>query len=404
MALENLKDLEQYTDDLLERRRFLHQHPETSFNEFKTVEYIEGFLQSLNHVEIIKPTQTSVIGVFKSKQAGSRIGLRADIDALPIQEELTNLDFCSMNDGVMHACGHDGHTAMLMTACQWLDDHFDTLEGEIYCIFQHAEELPPGGASQIMATGVLDDLDFIYGQHVLPEIEVGTVDIKTGPVTTNSDGYKVTLYGLGGHASTPSKAINPINLASKLIQAFNEIPSQHIDAQQSAVVSNTYIKAGNSISLNIIPDTLEFGGNIRSFDADVPKRIEESMKQILEGICGAYGVGYKFNYEVGARSVYNDDVKTTLLQEIVGNSLDVNVIERKPDMFGEDFSVYSQVIPATFAMIGSHNHTKETQYPLHHPKFNIDEGVLIVGLKMLLTVAIEYNKKITNMKLEGELV
>ena len=168
------------------------------------------------------------------------------------------------------------------------------------------------------------------------------------------------IYGLGGHASTPSKAINPINIASKLIQAFNEIPSQHIDAQQSAVVSNTYIKAGNSISLNIIPDTLEFGGTVRTFDADVPKRIEDSMKQILEGICGAYGVGYKFSYEVGARSVHNDDIKTTLLQNIVRNSLDVKVIERKPDMFGEDFSAYSQVIPATFAMIGSHNHTKET--------------------------------------------
>ena len=402
MTLEYFNNLEQYTDDLLERRRYLHQHPETSFNEFKTVEYIESFLQSLDHVEIIKPTQTSVIGVFISKRPGSRIGLRADIDALPIQEELTDLDYCSTNNGVMHACGHDGHTAMLMTACQWLDDHYDRLVGDIYCIFQHAEELPPGGASQIMATGALDNLDYIYGQHVLPELEVGTVDIKKGPVTTNSDGYKVIIYGLGGHASTPSKAINPINIASKLIQAFNEIPSQHIDAQQSAVVSNTYIKAGNSISLNIIPDTLEFGGNVRTFDADVPKRIEDSMKQILEGICGAYCVGYKFSYEVGARSVHNDDIKTTLLQNIVRNSLDVKVIERKPDMFGEDFSAYSQVIPATFAMIGSHNHTKETQYPLHHPKFNIDDGALKVGLKMLLTVAIEYSKQLTNMKLKGD--
>lgn len=402
MTLEYLNNLNQYEDVLIHRRRHLHQYPETSFNEHSTVNYVEQFLKTLNHVEVIKPTKTSVIGIFKTANPGSKIGLRADLDALPIQEELEELIYCSQNEGVMHACGHDGHTAMLMTACQWLDDHFDILTGDIYCIFQHAEELPPGGAEEIMKTGLLDDLDFVYGQHVSPEFEVGYIDIKEGPVTASSDVYKITLYGLGGHASDPYRAVNPLNIVSKLIQAFTEIPSQQIDAQKSAVVSNTYINAGNSVSLNIIPDTLEFGGNIRTFDKEVAESIEAKMKQILDGICGYYDATYEFNFEHGARSVSNDKVKTRMIKTIVENSLKEKVISRNPGMFGEDFSAYSQVIPATFAMLGSNNNTKETQYPLHHPRFNIDEDVLKVGLKMLITVAVEYDKQLLKTELKGE--
>lgn len=402
MTQDYLNGINQYKEILIHRRRHLHQYPETSFNEYNTVKYIEDFLETLDHCEVIKPTKTSVIGIFKTGKKGSKIGLRADIDALPIQEEAEGLLYQSQNDGVMHACGHDGHTSMLMTACQWFNDHIELLSGEVYCIFQHAEELPPGGAQEIVDTGILKDLDFIYGQHVYPELEVGQVDIKEGPVTANSDVYKITIYGLGGHASAPHQAINPLNVVSKVIQAFTEIPSQQIDAQESAVVSNTYIQAGNRVSLNIIPDSLELGGNIRTFNNEVAQEVQEQMKKILDGICGYYGASYQFAFEEGARSVHNDPEKTKLIKEIATKRLKKSVISQKPGMFGEDFSAYSNVIPATFVMLGSSNGKVETQYPLHHPKFNLDEDVLMVGLEMFISIAVEFDKQQVISKMLGE--
>lgn len=390
MSLEYLTGIESYYDRLIQRRRELHQNPEPSFHEFETIQYIEAFLSTLEHAELLKPTQTSVIAKFTPQKSKFKLGLRADIDALPIHEELTNISYISQNMGYMHACGHDGHTAMLMTACEWFNQHFDLLENDIYCIFQHAEELPPGGGKAIMDSGLIDDLDFIYGQHLNPELELGYLDVKEGPVTSNSDDYKIIINGIGGHSSKPSLSINPINIASRIIQAFNEIPAQEIDSQESAVISNTYIQAGNSIQLNIIPDSLTLGGSVRTFDKETAEYIEERLKTILEGICSYYGASFQYTYNRGARSVYNPPHISQKIKAIASQVQTDKVVSLKEAMFGEDFSAFSQHIPATFVMLGSRG-GEDTSYPLHHPKFNIDEQSLMVGLKMLIAVALEYH-------------
>lgn len=389
MSFEYINKIESYYESLVELRRYLHQYPEGSYQEIETSAFVEGYLKELEHAEIIKPVGTSVIAVFKSKMAKKKIGLRADMDALPIQEELTDLDYRSKNEGYMHACGHDGHTAMLLVACKWFNDHIDQLNSDVYCIFQHAEELQPGGARAIMDTGVLSDLDFIYGQHFNPDLALGDIDIKEGPVTTNSDDYKINIQGIGGHSSKPSQAINPINVASLIIQAINDIPSQSIDSQAPAVVSNTYIQAGHPTALNIISDQLTLAGNVRTFDISVADLIEERIHQIVKGISKAYGVSYQFTYTKGARAVINNISSSQTIKKIASEIQVDKVVNLKPEMFGEDFSAYSQVIPATFALIGSRS-DEASSYPLHHPKFNIDEKALMVGLKMLIGVALNY--------------
>lgn len=388
-----LEGIEQYYEEMVNKRRYLHQHPEVSFHEFETTQYIMDFLNGLKHVEIVQPTPTSVLAIFKTGQEGPKIGLRADTDALPIQEERDDIDFQSLNPGVMHACGHDGHTAMLMTACQWFDDHFDLLEGEIYCIFQHAEELPPGGASEIVATGLLDDLDFVYGQHLFTELEVGLIDIQAGAITTNTDEYRLTIMAKGGHSSMPHKAINPISIAAKIIQAFEAIPAQNIGPQDVAVVANTYMESGNSVSLNIIPDWARLGGSVRTFEDQVAQKIEDTMEAIVQGICQYYGATYEFKFIQGCKSVINDVEKTAFVKGLAQEIFPNQIVELEPFMGGEDFEVYSRKIPSTFVWVGAANKDKDMTYGHHHPKFAFDEEALLTGLKLLISVALEYKKR-----------
>lgn len=388
-----LKNIEDYYNEMVNKRRYLHQHPEVSFHEYETVEYILEFLKSLQNVEIIQPTQTSVIAKFVTAKIGPKIGLRADIDALPIHEERDDIDFKSINPGIMHACGHDGHTAMLMTACQWFDDHFDLLEGEIYCIFQHAEELPPGGAAEIVATGVLDDLDFVYGQHLFTDLQVGLIDIKAGAITANTDDYRLVIKAKGGHSSMPDKAINPMSIAAKIMQAFEAIPAQNIDPQDPAVVANTYIESGNSVSLNIIPDWAKLGGSVRSFEDHVAESIQKTMESIVQGICHYYGATYEFEFNKGCKSVINNEEKTAFVDKLAQELFPGQIVQLAPFMGGEDFEVYSRKIPSTFVWIGAGNEAKDMTYGHHHPKFAFDESALLTGLKLLITVALEYKNE-----------
>ncbi|XJS10287.1 M20 family metallopeptidase [Aerococcaceae bacterium WGS1372] len=389
MTFEFIQEIENYKEPLIELRRELHQYPEASYQEIETSAYIERFLNNLEHANVTRPTETSVMAIFKGKKGQPKIGLRADIDALPIYEALSDLDYKSKIEGYMHACGHDGHTAMLMMACKWFNDHITQLDSDVYCIFQHAEELSPGGARAIMETGMLSELDFIYGQHLQPELDVGYVDIKAGPVTTNSDDYKIIINGVGGHSYKPSRAVNPINLASLIIQAINEIPSQAINSQESVVISNTYIQSGNLEALNIISDQLVLAGSVRTFDKEIADFIESRIYKIVEGVCAIHGASFQFTYNKGARAVINHTSSSHKVKKIAEEIKNNKVVSLKPAMFGEDFSAYSDKIPSTFVMMGSRS-GEETSYPLHHPKFNIDESALMVGLKMLVAVVLNY--------------
>lgn len=373
--------------DVFEWRRTLHRHPELSFEEHWTSQYIEDALKEMDGIEISRPTPTSVLGIIKGAHPGKKIGLRADIDALPVEEERTDIDFVSEVSGKMHACGHDGHTAILLGAAKILSRNAERLHGEVYLIFQHAEELIPGGAQEMVATGLFDDLDFIYGQHLFTPVPVGKIGITNGPVTSNSDGFEIIIQGSGGHASQPELTVDPVNIGVQIISQFQTIVSRITSPLDSVVISTTNFHAGSA--KNIIPDTAELSGSVRTINDDTRLLVREKMEQAVANVCEMYGATYDFNFQFGYAAVVNDDGMTDKVRQIATEKFGDKVFDFPLVMGGEDFSSFSRLVPSTYAMIGVRNPGKDMEYPHHHPKFGMDEDGFIDGVKMMVYVALE---------------
>lgn len=389
---EWLEEIHSKKDQIIAYRRYLHQNPEPSFQEYETSQYIYDEMSKLNNVEVTRPTETSVLVKITGGKPGKKIGLRADIDALPIQEERPEFDFQSKKEGLMHACGHDGHTAILMVATQFLAEHADELEGEIYSIFQHAEELPPGGAQEMVATGLFNDFDFIYGHHLSSTLPLGTIDIKSGPNTGNADLYQLKIFGRGGHAAYPHKSIDPVIIGGQILEKLQTIVSRKVDPIHAAVISNTVFQAGTTEAMNIIPDTALLGGSVRTDDTAVRKLVAEEIEKVAKATCEAYGATYELNYTYGYSAVYNDEEATTVVREIAEELFPGKTAELPLSMGGEDFSAFSDIVPATYTWIGAGNEEKGYDYPHHHPKFAFDEDSLLIGVKMFVGVAVNYSK------------
>lgn len=389
---EWLENIHSRKDQVIAYRRYLHQFPEPSFQEYETSQYIYDEMSKLDNVEVTRPTETSVLVRITGGKPGKKIGLRADIDALPIQEERPEFDFQSKKEGLMHACGHDGHTAILMVATQFLSEHADELEGEVYSIFQHAEELPPGGAQEMVATGLFDDFDFIYGHHLFSTLPLGTIDIKTGPNSGNSDLYELKIFGRGGHAAHPHKSIDPVVIGGQILEKLQTIISRKVDPLHAAVISNTVFQAGASNALNIIPDTAYLGGSVRTDDSKVRELVAEEIEQVIKTTCDAYGAAYELDYTYGYGTVYNDENTTEIVQNIADNLFPGETVELPLSLGGEDFSAFSDIVPATYVHIGAGNEEKGYDYPHHHPKFAIDEESFLIGVKMFVAVAANYLK------------
>ena len=389
---EWLENIHSRKDQVIAYRRYLHQFPEPSFQEYETSQYIYDEMSKLDNVEVTRPTETSVLVRITGGKPGKKIGLRADIDALPIQEERPEFDFQSKKDGLMHACGHDGHTAILMVATQFLSEHAEELEGEVYSIFQHAEELPPGGAQEMVATGLFDDFDFIYGHHLFSTLPLGTIDIKTGPNSGNSDLYELKIFGRGGHAAHPHKSIDPVVIGGQILEKLQTIISRKVDPIHAAVISNTVFQAGASNALNIIPDTAYLGGSVRTDDSKVRELVAKEIENVIKSTCDAYGATYELDYTYGYGAIYNDETTTEIVQNIADNLFPGKTIELPLSLGGEDFSAFSDIVPATYVHIGAGNEEKGYDYPHHHPKFAIDEESFLIGVKMFVAVAANYSK------------
>ncbi|WP_067726042.1 M20 metallopeptidase family protein [Oceanobacillus damuensis] len=384
------KQIEEIMPKVIDWRRTMHQHPEVSFEEHWTSQYIEEQLRELGNVEISRPTKTSVLGIIKGKNPGKKIGLRADIDALPIQEERDELAFKSKNDGVMHACGHDGHASILLGAASVLSKNTDLLSGEIYLIFQHAEELPPGGAQEMVATGMFDDLDFVYGQHLFTPIPVGQIGITKGPITSNSDTYDLVIKGKGGHAALPDSTIDPIIVGNQIISQFQTIVSRITSPLDSVVISTTTFHAGTA--KNIIPDTAVIGGSVRTINDETRELVKRKMGEIAASVCDSYGADCDFSFNYGYSAVVNNEEKTDQVLDIATDLFGDRVFNYPLTMGGEDFSAFSRIIPATYIFIGVGNEEKDFDFPHHHPKFGMDEDGFIDGVKMMVHIAMEMGK------------
>ncbi len=381
------------TPQVIAWRRYLHQHPEISFKEYNTSQFVFDTLTSFGGLVVTRPTPTSVMARIIGKKEGRTIALRADMDALPLQEE-NQCDYKSQNDGVMHACGHDGHTAGLLAVAKILSTCTDDINGEVRFIFQHAEELPPGGASEMVKSGVLEGVDMIFGIHLWSSIPVGKVALINGPMMAAADNFKIEVIGKGGHGGWPHLSIDCITIGALLVNSLQHIISRQIDPLESAVLSITKFIGGSSY--NIIPNTAEISGTIRTFDKHVRQHIKSSMINMIDGITKAHNATYKFDYIDGYNAVINNPDAITIATHAVKNELGEEFIYHpKPNMAGEDFSLFLEHVTGCFMFVGAGNASKGIEYPHHHPLFNIDEEALLHSVKIFIGLV-----KLNNLSLK----
>ncbi|MFE0506526.1 M20 family metallopeptidase [Peribacillus butanolivorans] len=374
--------IEAVKDEVIGWRRYLHKYPELSFQEEKTAQFVYETLQTFGDLEISRPTKTSIMARLIGQQPGKVIALRADMDALPIEEE-NNFEFVSRYPGVMHGCGHDGHTAMLLGVAKILTQLKDQIKGEVRFLFQHAEELPPGGAQEMVEAGVLDGVDMIIGAHLSSNLPLGKIGLSYGPAMAGADTFKITVVGKGGHASQPELAIDPITIGTQVVSNLQHIVSRYQDAQETLVISVTQFHGGSAI--NVIPSKVTIGGSVRSFNPEMRENIPNFIERILKGITEAHGATYEFDYQFGYAPTINDKEITQLMDETVCERFGEESREIiKPIMGSEDFSAYQKAVPGSYVQIGARNEEKGIIYPHHHPKFTIDEQALQYGVKLFV--------------------
>jgi amidohydrolase len=366
--------------DVIAWRRHLHAHPELSYREHETSAFVRERLQAFDGVKIHSPTPTSVVATLAGGRPGPTLALRADMDALPIHEE-SGVEFASQADGVMHACGHDGHTAMLLAAARVLSAIREDLPGEIRFVFQHAEEVPPGGASEIVASGALDGIDAVIGCHLISDMEVGTIAAVEGPCTAAADVFSIRIRGRGGHAAFPHMAVDPIAVAAQAVSSLQLVVAREAPPLEPVVLSVTRIAGGTAY--NVIPESVELGGTVRTYGEERRRETREAMERVLAGVTAAHRARYEFEYTEGYASVVNDESLTALVREAAGRRL----VERQPLMAGEDFSAYQCLAPATFFFVGAGG---DTAFPHHHPRFAIDEDALAIGVETLTEIATRF--------------
>lgn len=375
--------------EMIAWRRHLHEHPEVSFHEEQTAQYVYDTLSEFGHLELTRPTKTSVVARLVGAHPGMVLALRADMDALPIHEE-NDVSYKSRTPGVMHACGHDGHTAMLLAAAKLLSAHRDEINGEIRFIFQHAEEVIPGGAQELVKKGVLDGVDAVVGQHLWAPMETKTIGVSAGPLMASPDTFHLVITGQGGHAAQPHLNVDPIAIGAQIVTNLQHLVSRYVDPFEPLVVSVTKFIGGTAD--NVIPNSVELCGTVRAFRDDLRDQAAEWMERVIRGLTEAHGAHYEFHYEKGYRPVINDEEVTNRVKAALENVFPADVVQTAaPTMGGEDFSAYQTAVPGTFFFTGIYNEEKDVIYPHHHPRFNIDEDALQYGVKALLAVAYHFS-------------
>lgn len=381
------------TEDVVKWRRQLHENPELSNEEKKTSKFVESELKKFGLKPVTGIAKTGVVAVLEGGKPGPVIAVRADMDALPIEEK-TGLKFSSKNSGVMHACGHDFHTSILLGVAKVLTELKDEIPGKIKFIFQPAEEAPSGqmvGARLMVKEGVLNnpDVEAIFGLHVDTNLEVGSLGYVSGPFMASSDLFKITIKGKRAHGAYPWKGIDAIVVASEVVTSLQNIVSRKIDARKPVVITVGKINGGEGF--NIIADKVILEGTVRTLDPVAHKRIPTLMEEIIKGITSAHGASYEFDYTNGAPVTVNDPELTALsvpfLESVSGiDSVHVN----SPTMGAEDFAWFAQEVPGFYFDLGVRNEAEGKIYGVHTALFNPDEDALEIGVRTMSTLLIEY--------------
>ena len=375
--------LRPFEQQMIADRRWLHEHPELSGQETQTLGYIVSALEALGLGIHIVP-DGGVIGVLGESGAGPCVLLRADCDALPVQESPTNLQYprccVSKNPGVMHACGHDGHAAILLNAVRLLAAKQKDLAGELRFIFQHAEETPPGGAVEVIRAGVLDGVDEVFGLHLTSTLLTGKFGVCSGVLTSATDRFEIEITGKGGHSSMPQECVDPIVVGAQIILGLQTVLSRSIKPSDMAVLSVCQANAGSAY--NIIPGAMHLTGSVRSYDEAVRQTAERRIRAISQGIAQAAGASAEVDYIRGYDSIYNDPALTRWARELIARQFGPEAVqELSPIAPGDDFCYYDQVCPGFFLELGAANPAKGSDAPHHNARYRLDEDALAYGLE-----------------------
>ena len=371
-------------------RRHLHAHPELGFQEVETAKFVAQRLHALGLEVQTGVARTGVVALLRGARPGRTVLLRADMDALPIQEE-NDVPYRSQNPGVMHACGHDCHTAILLNAARVLAERREKLAGNVKLVFQPCEEQAPGGAVAMIGEGVLENpkVDAAFGLHVSQDGPLGTVSTRTGAVMAAADTFTIRLTGVGGHGAYPHQCVDPVVAAAHITLALQTIVSREIDPMHSAVITVGSIHAGDAP--NIIAQTCTMSGTVRSFDNNVRLHLAKRIEEIATGLAHVLRVESVCHYSFGNPAVVNDPAMTDLVFEVARGVVPADKLRiEEPSMGAEDFSSFLERVPGNFFFVGTRNAEKGLTYGHHHPKFDVDESALPVAVDMMVAVAEHY--------------
>ncbi|AVK95514.1 amidohydrolase [Lysinibacillus sphaericus] len=382
MNQQLLEKIDAHFEEMVAIRRHLHMHPELSFQEQETANYIMQYYQKLGVPVEPNVSGYGLIARIKGNKPGKRIALRADFDALPIQDE-KDVPYKSTVAGVMHACGHDGHTATLLIIGKLLWEMRDDLAGEYVLIHQHAEEADPGGAIGMVQAGALNGVDAIFGTHLSSNHPTGMIGYRVGPLMAAVDSFELKIQGKGGHGAHPHQTKDAIVIGSQLVMNLQQLVARRVAPTESAVLTVGSFVASNAD--NIIADTAYLNGTIRTFDKEVRETMEREFKRVVHGTEIAQDCTIELDYRRGYPAIVNHEKETYFVRDIAQDICDV--VEIPATMGGEDFAYYLEEKPGTFFFTGA----APTEYaPHHHPKFDIDEKGMLVAAKVMLNAALEY--------------
>ncbi|RKN81858.1 amidohydrolase [Ulvibacterium marinum] len=402
-AQELEKEYEAVADKVIEWRRDIHQNPELSNREFKTAEKIANHLKSLGITVQTNVAHTGVVGILKGKKKGKVVALRADIDALPVTERndlpfksTVTAEFLGEKVGVMHACGHDAHTAILMGVAEVLSQKRDELRGTVKFIFQPAEEGPPpgeeGGAALMIKEGVLENpkVDVIFGLHIRSQIPAGVIRYKSGGAMAAAQSFTIKVKGKQTHGSQPWSGVDPILISAKIIDGLQTIISREVElTKEAAIITVGKIKSG--IRFNIIPESAEMIGTIRTLDYAMKEKVNKRMQEMVPNIAKAYGGEAIIEIKDATDITYNDpDLVRQMLPTLERVAGDENVQSQKAVTIAEDFSYFQREVPGFFFFLGGMTPGNVGSFPHHTPDFLIDESGLLLGVKALAEMSIDY--------------
>jgi len=377
--------------EIVEIRHNIHAHPELSGKEKNTKAMVKHILEHYGYKVKEYPTHYGITADLITKDSAKMVAIRGDMDALPIIEK-TGKPYASKIEGIMHACGHDAHTANLLGVAIGLKllSQKHNLNGNFRFIFQPSEESKEGGSVDMIKEGVLNGVDMILGLHVYPYLPTGQIGYKYGVMMASADIFSIEIYGKSAHGARPHEGIDAILVTSMVVNSLNHIVSRRIDPLHPAVISLGTINGGRAS--NIICDDVIVTGTVRTINEEIRKKIPIMMEESIKGVCKSMGAEYKFSYQFGQPELINNneivDILVKEAKKIIGDKNTVNLLD--PVMGGEDFSEYLKIVPGSFFRLGTANHEKGTDYSQHNSMFDVDDDALKIGMKILGATALEY--------------